>query len=166
MTKRSLVSIVMTAFAHETTIVKAIEGVLMQKCDFNVELIIANDASPDETHVRVEEYLARVTIPTNVTIRYTNHEVNKRMMDNIIWTLKQVRGKYIAVCEGDDYWIDPCKLQKQADFLEANKEYGLVNTNYKRFFAKTGKFKEHQANENIERKNENEYYLHTGDIRT
>lgn len=156
----------MTTFAHESTIIKAIEGVILQKCTFEVELIIANDCSPDATDFLINDYLALSKIPENITILYTNHQTNKGMMPNIIWALKQVKGKYIAVCEGDDYWIDASKLQKQVNFLEENEDYGLVHTNYKIFYAKKIIFEIHKPQVNISRVNENEYYLLTGDIRT
>lgn len=164
--QQPLVSVLMTTFAHEKTIVKAIEGVLLQQADFKIELIIANDASPDATHALVEEFMKKATIPNHITVHYTQHETNKGMMDNIIWALKQVKGKYIALCEGDDYWIDFLKLAKQVDFLENNNEYGLVHTNYKRYYAKTGKFTIHTPDNKHSRLNENEYYLYTGDMRT
>jgi glycosyltransferase involved in cell wall biosynthesis len=62
------------------------------------------------------------------------------MMGNFVWALQQAQGKYIALCEGDDYWTDPLKLQKQVDFLEANPEYGLVHTDVNHFYELNGKF--------------------------
>lgn len=161
-----LVSVLMTTYAHENTIVKAIEGVLFQQTNFKLDLIIANDCSPDGTHLLVETFLKQAIIPANINIIYTNHLTNKGMMNNIIWTIRKVRGKYIAICEGDDYWIDPLKLQKQVDFLEANEDYGLVHTNYKKYFAKTGNFVDHMPVKKFSREDENEYFLHSGDIRT
>lgn len=164
--KKPLVSILMTTFAHENTIIKAIEGVVLQKCDFEIELIIANDCSPDSTDFKVKEYFTSTEIPDNITIFYTNHQANKGMIPNIGWALRQVKGKYTAICEGDDYWIDPLKLQKQVDFLESNDNYGLVHTNYKIFHAKTSQFSEHKTSSKENREDENAYYLKTGDIRT
>ena len=161
-----MVSVVMTTYNHEKLIIQAVKGVLFQKCDFEFELIIANDKSPDNTDSIIKDYLRSTNIPSNVNVHYTEHSQNKGMMLNIIWAVKQIRGKYIAVCEGDDYWIDPFKLQKQVDFLEQNHEFGLVHTNYKNFFAKTNKFEIHKSSPSAQRTNENDYYLQTGDIRT
>lgn len=166
MTNKPTVSVVMITYAHEHTIIKAIEGVFIQNANFNIELIIANDCSPDRTDGLVKEFLATVSIPNNVEVHYTNHTANKGMMENVIWSTKQVKGKYIAPCEGDDYWTDPLKLQKQVDFLEANDDYGLVHTNYQIYFAKTDKFEQHKPQPNVSRADENEYFLRTGDIRT
>lgn len=116
-----MVSVVMITYGHDQFISQAIEGVLMQKCDFDIELIIANDCSPDNTDEVVRKIIH--DHPNANWIKYTKHNENKGMMSNFIWAMRQAEGKYIALCEGDDYWIDPLKLQKQVDFLENNEEY-------------------------------------------
>lgn len=118
--KKPLVSVVMITYAHENFIEQAINSILMQVCDFEVELIIANDCSPDNTDVFIREIINNH--PNSSWIKYINHEKNMGMMPNFIWALQQCNGKYIAMCEGDDYWTDPYKLQKQVDFLENNEE--------------------------------------------
>lgn len=146
-----MISVVMLTYGHENYIAEAIEGVLMQECDFEVELIIANDCSPDKTDDVIKEMIK--THPNSSWIKYTNHEGNLGMVSNFIWALKSARGKYIAICEGDDYWIDPFKLQKQVDFLENNPEYGLVHTNNKVFLQSQNQFqldkREVTAEENL-----------------
>ncbi len=113
----------MITYMHEAFIAEAIEGVLMQEVDFPVELIIADDCSPDQTSQIVKTYIE--THPKGHWIKYTQHERNKGMMPNFIWAIEQAKGKYIALCEGDDYWTDPLKLQKQVDLLEANSNSSL-----------------------------------------
>ena len=119
-----LLSVIMITYKHEGFIAEAIDGVLMQECDFEVELIIADDCSPDKTSLIVSKYIE--THPKGQWIKYTRHEHNKGMMPNFIFALEEAKGKYIAMCEGDDYWTDPYKLQKQVDFLEQNEEYNIV----------------------------------------
>ena len=119
------VSVLMITYGHENYIIEAIDGVIMQKCDFEVELIIANDNSPDTTDEVVKNYLVNKTIPKNILIKYIKHEVNKGMNSNFLWASEQATGEYIALCEGDDYWTDPLKLQKQVDFLECNQDYSF-----------------------------------------
>jgi len=114
------VSVIMITYAHEKYIQQAINGVLMQNVNFHVELIIADDCSKDDTESIVSSYSNH---PNFNWIKYTKHRINKGMMPNFIWSLKQAKGKYIALCEGDDYWIDQFKLQKQVDFLENNSKY-------------------------------------------
>ncbi|MDN3725280.1 glycosyltransferase family 2 protein [Aequorivita sp. SDUM287046] len=122
-----LVSVCMITYNHEKYIAEAIHGVLMQKTDFKIEFIIANDASTDETHTLIDQ----LAIDTNkITINYINHPANIGMMSNFVFALEQCRGKYIALCEGDDYWTDPLKLQKQVGFLETNDDYSICWTNY------------------------------------
>ncbi|MDO9551118.1 glycosyltransferase [Rhodonellum sp.] len=121
-----MVSVAMITYGHEAYIKQAIEGVLMQQCDFELELIIANDCSPDNTDSVVQDILDNH--PRGKWIKYTKHESNKGMMPNFVWSLGQCKGKYIAFCEGDDYWIDSLKLQKQVDFLEKNIEYVMCFT--------------------------------------
>jgi glycosyltransferase involved in cell wall biosynthesis len=116
------VSVIMITYAHEKYIQQAINGVLMQNVNFHVELIIADDCSKDNTESIVSSYSNH---PNYNWIKYTKHRINKGMMLNLIWSLKQAKGKYIALCEGDDYWTDPLKLQKQVDFLQTNSNVVL-----------------------------------------
>jgi len=132
------VSVVMITYNHEQYIKQAIEGVLIQETDFEVELIISNDASTDRTDEVVNEAIKNYK--GKINIRYYNHKKNKGATNNFIWTLKQAQGKYIAICEGDDYWTDPYKLQKQVDFLEENEEYGMVCTQNIVYYQHTKKF--------------------------
>jgi glycosyltransferase involved in cell wall biosynthesis len=118
-----MVSVVMITYGHEQFITQAIEGVLLQKCNFEIELIIANDCSPDRTDEIVKQLIQNHS--TLNFIKYTKHFENKGMMANFVWSLNQSKGKYIALCEGDDYWNDPLKLQKQINFLEQNKEFSM-----------------------------------------
>jgi glycosyltransferase involved in cell wall biosynthesis len=117
------VSVVMITYGHEKYIREAITGVLMQECGFEVELIIANDCSPDNTDAVINEFINH---PNINWIKYTKHSQNMGMMPNFIWSLQQAKGKYVAICEGDDYWIDSLKLQKQVDFLEVNHDYSMT----------------------------------------
>jgi glycosyltransferase involved in cell wall biosynthesis len=114
------VSVCMITYGHEKFIREAIEGVLMQECDFQVELVIANDCSPDKSDAIIQDILRNH--PRASWISYIKHEKNIGMMPNFIFALKQCEGEYIALCEGDDYWTDPLKLQKQVDFLEENPD--------------------------------------------
>lgn len=118
-----LVSVVMITYGHEKYIRQAIEGVLMQQGDFDLELVIANDCSPDNTDAVVQDVLSHHS--NAHWISYVRHEKNIGMMPNFIFALQQAKGKYVALCDGDDYWTDPFKLQKQVDFLETNPDYVL-----------------------------------------
>lgn len=116
-----LVSISMITYGHENFIRQAIEGVLMQKCNFTFELIISNDHSDDNTDKIIKEYLIK-----NTNIKYFNQTKNLGIIPNFLFTLNQAQGKYIAICEGDDYWTDPLKLQKQVDFIDKNPDFSIV----------------------------------------
>ena len=112
------VSVCMITYGHEKFIEEAINGVLMQQCDFEVELIIANDCSPDKTDEIIRKLIDNHSKPS--WIKYIKHDKNLGMMPNFIFAMQECKGKYIALCEGDDYWTDPLKLQKQVDVLEFN----------------------------------------------
>jgi glycosyltransferase involved in cell wall biosynthesis len=122
------VSVCMITYGHEKYIREAIEGVLMQECNFEVELILANDCSPDSTDKVIQDILNNH--PRRSWIKYFKHEENLGMMPNFIFSLKKGEGKYVALCEGDDYWTDPLKLQKQVGFLEDHEEYSICWTKY------------------------------------
>jgi glycosyltransferase involved in cell wall biosynthesis len=119
-----LVSICLITYRHESYIRQSIEGVLMQKVNFEWEFIIAEDHSPDKTRDIVIEYQKKY--PS--LIRLILQEKNVGPGNNFKDLMNAPKGKYIAYIEGDDYWTDPHKLQQQVDFLEANPQYGLVCT--------------------------------------
>jgi glycosyltransferase involved in cell wall biosynthesis len=123
------VSVCMITFLHEAFIKEAIEGVLGQECDFDFELIIVDDASPDNTEKIVDMIVAEN--PKGYLIRYYKHSANLGVRENFIWALEHCSGKYIALCEGDDYWTDQKKLQKQVDFLDRNSDFVLCFTRFK-----------------------------------
>jgi len=126
------VSICMITYNHESYIKQAIEGVLMQKTNFDFELVIGEDSSTDSTRLICEEYKNQ-----EIQVRLLSPESNLGVMPNFIRTLQACTGKYIALCEGDDYWIDPLKLQKQVDFLEANTNVPFCFHNAKTHFIDT-----------------------------
>lgn len=125
------VSVVTITYGHEKYITETLDGVLMQQYDGPVEFIIANDNSPDATDEVVKKYFLKNPAPENFEIKYTKHDTNKGMMPNFIWALEQATGQYIALCEGDDYWSDKAKLQKQVDFLENNSAFSMIFSNAK-----------------------------------
>jgi len=116
-----LVSVCMITYNHEKYIAQAIEGVLLQITDFRYELVIGEDCSLDGTRSICVDYQRKHP----ETIRLYLREHNLGMMPNFIETFQACSGKYIALCEGDDYWIDPYKMQKQVDFLEGHPECAI-----------------------------------------
>ncbi|MFH6994855.1 glycosyltransferase [Flavobacterium sp. FlaQc-48] len=143
MNRNLKVSVCMITYGHENYIREAIEGILMQECDFDVELIISNDCSPDKTDLIIQDILENH--PRKSWVKYYNQDENLGIMPNLFFALEKCSGKYIAMCEGDDYWITKDKLQKQVDILEENKEVGLVYSNTKQYIQKTGQFIDVQA---------------------
>jgi glycosyltransferase involved in cell wall biosynthesis len=116
-----VVSVRTSTYNHGPYIKECIEGVLMQKTTFPVEYIIGEDYSTDETRAIVFEYAKKY--PDRIRVITADYNVGAKA--NGRRCVRACRGKYIALCEGDDYWIDPYKLQKQVDFLEKNPEYGM-----------------------------------------
>ncbi len=119
------VSILCISYNQEKYIRQAIEGFLMQKVDFPYEIIVHDDASTDGTQKIIKEYAEKypkVVRPILETENQFSQTAAKFLMD----MYRSSKGKYIAVCEGDDYWTDDTKLQRQVDFLESNPDYALV----------------------------------------
>ena len=119
-----LVSIRTSAYNHGKYIRQCIEGILMQKTDFTFEYIIGEDFSKDDTREIVMEYAAKYPD----IIRVVTADYNVGMKANGERCIMRCRGKYMALCEGDDYWTDPYKLQKQVSYLEEHPECALVYT--------------------------------------
>jgi len=117
-----LVSVSCKTFMHENFIRDAIEGFLMQKTTFRVEVLIHDDASTDKTADIVREYEAKHPQLIKTTYQVENQYKKKPKTDKYVKPHPR-RGKYIAPCEGDDYWTDPLKLQKQVEFMEKNPDY-------------------------------------------
>lgn len=124
---KPIVSICMITYNHEKFIKEAIYSVLNQKVDFELELIIVNDNSTDATDEIVKNIIH--THPKGSLINYSCNPKNLGMMPNFIKALSFCTGKYIAICEGDDYWIDTLKLQKQVSFMEKNQDYSICCSN-------------------------------------
>lgn len=108
----------MITYSHKDYIAKAIESVIIQNINFELELLIADDASPDNTKTVIEEIIH--SHPKGNLIRYHRHEKNMGPQANFLWILQQAKGEFIATLDGDDFWTDPNKLQKQVDLLVAN----------------------------------------------
>lgn len=120
-----MVSVDMITYNHEKYIRDAIEGVLMQKTNFNFELVIGEDCSTDSTRSLCIEYKNKY--PDIIKLKI--HDKNIGMQQNGNENALACSGKYIAICEGDDFWTDPYKLQKQVDILEGNPKLIAVVTN-------------------------------------
>lgn len=121
--RNPLISAWIMTYNQEDYIAQAIEGALSQECSFGVELVIGDDASTDRTGEICELY-SRKHAPK---INYIRYALNSP--ENYFDTLKHCKGKYIAMCEGDDFWMQPNKLEKQITFLEQNLNYTLVSAN-------------------------------------
>lgn len=122
---KPLVSICCITYNHAPFIRQCLEGFLMQKTNFPIEILIHDDCSTDGTTEIVKEYAAKypdLIFPLYETENQYS-KPNHLLLD--FYNYRRARGKYIAYCEGDDYWTDPLKLQKQVDFMEANPEYSL-----------------------------------------
>ena len=120
--KHPVVSVCMVTYNHEPYIRQAIEGVMMQKTDFEFELVIGEDCSHDRTREICFEYQKKY--PDKIRVLWWHENVSK-LGDNGRRTLAHCRGEFIAFCEGDDYWIDPLKLQKQVDLMRAHPNVGI-----------------------------------------
>lgn len=119
-----LVSICCITYNHGPYIRDALEGFLSQKVDFPIEILIHDDASTDETPEIIREYKARYPQVIKPILR-TENQYSKGISNISVFNFPRARGKYIAMCEGDDYWIDPGKLQAQVDYLEAHPDCAL-----------------------------------------
>ena len=124
-----VVSIVSLAYNHAKYIRQCLDGFIMQKTNFAFEVLIHDDASTDGTADIIREY--ELKYPNIIKPIYqTENQYQKGVAIGATYLYPRVQGKYIAECEGDDYWIDPLKLQKQVDLLEQNPEYSFCCGGY------------------------------------
>ena len=136
MTNDIIVSICCITFNHAPYIRECLEGFMMQKTNFAFEILIHDDCSTDGTTEIIKEYESKFPEIIKPLYEEENQWVKGRR-GNKEFNFPRAQGKYIALCEGDDYWTDPLKLQKQVDFLEANPDYGMCYTNFDIFFQDT-----------------------------
>jgi glycosyltransferase involved in cell wall biosynthesis len=121
------VSVCVPTYQHSKFVTKCLDGILMQQTSFPFEIIIGEDESSDGTREICMQYAdahkdkIRLILRSRKDVVYINGNPTGRY--NFINTIMESKGEYIALCEGDDHWTDPLKLQKQVDFLEANKNY-------------------------------------------
>jgi glycosyltransferase involved in cell wall biosynthesis len=111
-------SIAIITYNHEHYIREALDSILMQKTDFDFEIIIGDDSSTDATPTICEEYASK-----HANIKYERYAVNGGISSNWIKTISRCTGIYVALLEGDDFWTAPEKLQTQVDFLNDNNQY-------------------------------------------
>ena len=116
-----MVSVSMVTYNHQKYLRQAIEGVLMQRTTFPVQLVIGEDCSTDGTLDICIEYKNKYP----EQIKLVSHTQNVGSKQNAIDTINACEGKYIAICDGDDYWIDKNKLQRQISFLETHPEFSI-----------------------------------------
>lgn len=117
-----LVSVIVLTYNHEKYIAQALESIVTQKTDFPFEIIIGDDASTDRTAEIVCDYEKKYPNLIRPVLHDNNVGATRNGYDCLVLT----RGKYIAGCDGDDYWCDVNKLQRQVDFLDSSSEYTAV----------------------------------------
>lgn len=141
MTKKDdqvLVSICCTTYNQEAYIKQTLDSFLMQKTNFKYEIIIHDDASTDNTANIIREYEEKY--PDIIKPIYQKENQYSKKVKILPIVFGRATGKYIALCEGDDYWCSEHKLQKQFDFMESNQNCSLITTGAKLFNDSTGKF--------------------------
>ncbi len=118
------VSVTIITYNQKNFIRKAIDSALAQKTNFPFEILVGDDCSTDGTREIIQEY--ERLYPGKVIGVLQDHNLGMNGGLNCLATLKKVRGEYWALMDGDDYWTDPLKLQKQADFLDAHPDYSMA----------------------------------------
>lgn len=121
--KGIVVSVACITYNHAPYIRQCLEGFLMQKTNFPIEIIVHDDASTDGTDDIIREYALKYPELFKVILQEENQY--SKGVDVLSLVFERSAGKYIALCEGDDYWTDPLKLQKQVDFLEEHEEFSM-----------------------------------------
>lgn len=137
-----LVSICSITYNHAPYIRQCLDGFLMQKTKFRYEIIIHDDASTDGTTEIIKEYAEKH--PDLITPIFQKENQYSKGIRGMFprFCFPHAKGKYIALCEGDDYWTDPLKLQKQVDFLESHPDYVMCSHRFKQYMQKEDIYKD------------------------
>lgn len=126
-------SVCVPTYNHERYIAQMLDGALMQQTTFPFEIVIGDDASTDNNQAIIREYAAKYPDIIRPFLHTENQGPSSPRefagRNNVLGLLKACRGEYVAMCEGDDYWTDPFKLQKQVDFLDKNPDFSICHHN-------------------------------------
>ena len=133
---KPLVSICVFTYNHEKYISQTLDGIIMQRTSFLYEIIIHDDASTDNTKSIIEKYRSDFPDIIKPIFQKENKYLISKFNFQYEYVYPKAKGKYIAICDGDDYWIDPTKLQKQVEFLDLHPEYGLIHTKAAKYYEK------------------------------
>ena len=118
-----LVTIICLTFNQEQYIRDCFDGFFSQQTSFPFEILVYDDASTDATPEIIEQYVSCYPDVIRPTFYKKNNYSQGLGYVGLYTGIKEAKGKYVAYCEGDDYWCDPNKLQRQVDFLEANQDF-------------------------------------------
>ncbi len=132
-------SVVVTTYNHEKYIAQCLENILSQKGDFQLEVVVGDDCSTDNTSWIVDDF--RDSYPTIITM--LPREKNLGITKNLKRCLDACSGEYIAICEGDDYWLDEYKLQKQMMYLETHPDLSMCFSAFYIYYEDKNLFKPH-----------------------
>lgn len=139
MTNREIkVSIICTTYNHERFVAQALDGFVNQKTSFNFEVIVHDDASMDDTPDIILAYEKRY--PGLIAPILQSENLYSRGLSPAAYTYPKARGEYIALCEGDDWWIDPLKLEKQIGYMESNPGCTFCFSNARLYDEGAGRF--------------------------
>ena len=127
---KPIVSVCCLVYNHEPFLRQCFEGFVMQHTNFPIEILVHDDASTDHSADIIREYTAKY--PGIFKPIYQTENQYSKGVDVFVLNVKRAKGKYIAVCEGDDYWTDPLKLRKQVDFMENHNDVSYVFSKHKK----------------------------------
>ncbi|MCF8333442.1 MAG: glycosyltransferase [Bacteroidales bacterium] len=142
-TAKPVVSVCVQTYQHADYIGQCLDSILMQKTDFPFEILVGEDASSDETREICKQYAK--SYPDKIRLflhqRENNIPIKNRPSGrfNFVYNLFKARGEFVALCEGDDYWTDDLKLQKQLNYIKSDKGLAMVYTGFVELTQTTGK---------------------------
>lgn len=127
------VSVCVPTYNHENYIAQMLDGALMQQTSFDFEIVIGDDASTDNNPAIIASYAEKYPDKIRAFLHKENQGPSSPRefagRNNVLQLVKACKGEYVAMCEGDDYWTDPLKLQKQANFLDKNPDFMVCHHN-------------------------------------
>ncbi len=131
-TEQPVVSICCLVYNHEPYLRECFEGFVMQQTTFPIEILVHDDASSDHSSDIIREYTAKYPDLFKPIYQTENQYSKGKGYVGIALNIERANGRFIAMCEGDDYWTDPLKLQKQVEFLEAHDDVSYVFSKHKK----------------------------------